>query len=138
MGMTYLKYLQYNVELLNKIVRIVQFSDRVPRGKINYQLSAAGFNTSYLQDVKLPMVLPHVRIWLLCKHHELSESEIKEQGNFVLGGRNRFLEDDLVPYKNLVNNFMETKNYAPCEFLKGGHKICEYADALSRLPYDKI
>ncbi|CAB3978031.1 Hypothetical predicted protein [Paramuricea clavata] len=138
MGMTYWKYLQYNIELLTKIVGIVQFSDRVAKARLQSKLSSAGFNINWLRDVKLPMVLPHVQIWLLCRHHELSESNIREQGVFALGGRNRHLEDDLVPYKYLIEDFMKNKNYALCAPYKEGQKICEYADALSRLPYDKI
>ncbi|CAB3979021.1 Hypothetical predicted protein [Paramuricea clavata] len=93
---------------------------------------------SYLECVQLPMVLPHLRIWLLCLHHDLPESEIKERGVFALGGRNRALEDDMAPYITLLKNFMKTKDYTLCVHLKAGRKICGYADALDRLPIDGV
>ncbi|CAB3987816.1 Hypothetical predicted protein [Paramuricea clavata] len=117
---------------------VVQFADRVNMRKLRTAMLNVEFQTSYLECVRLPMVLPHLRIWLLCLHHDLPESEIKERGNFALGGRNRDLEDDMAPYRALLKDFMKTKDYTLCVHLKAGRKICKYADALDRLPIDGV
>ncbi|CAB3977403.1 Hypothetical predicted protein [Paramuricea clavata] len=136
LGMRYYKYLRYELQQSTKIVCVVQFTNRINNTQLHAALIPVKF--TFLQRVRVPMVTPHLRIWLLCLHHDLPEYEIKEWGEFVLGGRNRFLTYELQHYKALISNFKTTKDYTLCEHFVGGRKICEYADALERLPVDGV
>ncbi|CAB4013047.1 Hypothetical predicted protein [Paramuricea clavata] len=138
MGMKYFKYLQYTLQLCEKTVGIVQFDERVNISKLKIAFNDVQCNISLLQHVHLPMVIPHLRIWLLCRHHDLPESMIQERGRFALGGRNRNLEDDMTPYEELIKTFLRSLPFTVCSHFKGGREICDYANALNRLPVDGI
>jgi hypothetical protein len=135
-GMRYYKYFKYNLGAENKVVGLIQFKQRVGRSELGRSMITR-YNV-FLQPVSQPMVIPHLRIRLLCQHHNCLESDICEWGNFSFGGRGRSVESMMRPYLIMLDHFELAENLERGLLLDGGLKICLYADALTRLPYDAI
>jgi hypothetical protein len=137
LGMHYYKFLKYNLCLVNKVVGIIQFKERV--GKTKLERIGADHNLLFkLQPVARPMVIPHLHIRLLCQHHNCLESEIYVHGTFSFGGHGRSVDSMMRPYIILLNNFKRTGYVGDAMLLEDGAKICLYADALKRLTYNAI
>jgi hypothetical protein len=138
LGMHYYKFFKYNLCLVDKVVCIIHFKERV--GKTKLQRIGANYNLLFeLQPVSHPMVIPHLRIQLLCERHNCClESDIYVHSTFSFGGRGRSVESMMRPYIILLNNFKLSGDIGDAMLLDDGAKICLYADALKRLPYDAI
>jgi hypothetical protein len=142
LGMRYYKFFKYNLGSANRVVGLIQFNRRVGRSKLERSMVT---DTRYLvlfvflQAVSRPMVIPHLRIRLLCQHHNCClESDICEWGTFSFGGRGRSIESMMRPYILMLDHFKLSEDIGEGLLLDDGLKICLYADALKRLPYDAI
>jgi hypothetical protein len=138
LAMHYYKFFKYNLGLVNKVVGIIQFKERV--GKTKLERIGADYNLLFeLQPVSHPMVIPYLCIRLLCEHHNCClESDIYVHGTFSFGGHGRSVESMMRPYIILLNSFKLSGDIGDAMLLEDGAKICMYADALERLPYDAI
>jgi hypothetical protein len=135
--MHYYKFLKYNLCLVDKVVGVIQFKEHMAKKKL--ETIGADHNLFFeLQPVTRPMIIPHLRIRLLCQHHNCLESEIYERGTFSFGGRGASIADIMRPYIILLNDFKRTGDVGHGMHLADGVKICLYAGALDRLPYDAI
>jgi hypothetical protein len=87
LGMRYYKFFKYDLGAVNKVVGLIQFEQRVGQSKLERTImdTTRCFNV-FLQPVSRPMVIPHLRIRLLCQHHNCClESDICEWGTFFFG-----------------------------------------------------
>ena len=137
LGMRYYKFFKYNLGATNKVVGLIQFQNRVGQAKLGRSIGMIMANT-ILQPVSRPMVIPHLRIRLLCQHHNCSESDICEWGTFSFGGRGKSIASMMRPYIFMLDRFKLSDDVDEGMLLDDGLKICLYADALKRLPYDAI
>jgi hypothetical protein len=136
--MRYYKFFKYNLGLVNKVVGIIQFKERVGQTKLE-RIGADYKLLLELQPVSQPMVIAHLRVRLLCEHHDgCVENDIYVHGTFAFGGRGRSEASEMRPYLIMLNNYKLSGNIEAGLFLKDGAKICLYADALKRLPVDAI
>ena len=76
----YYKIFKYNLGFANKVVGLIQFNKRVGQSKLERMGADDHVFFEFLQTVSRPMVIPHLRIRLLCQHHNCClESAIREQ-----------------------------------------------------------
>lgn len=145
-GLTYYKHVQYGLGLAVKHVGILQFKDRVSEGVLRRIFADKGIHLEILTIVGKPMILPHMKIWILAKHHGVGEV-VNEEGIFSFGGKrltaaskSAQLENFMRPYILLLNFYITsgTRNVEETEKLYNIKQLLGYADALARLQYDYI
>jgi hypothetical protein len=64
-GLTYYKYMGYGLMLVVKYVGILQFAYPVRPFTVRKMFSENGVNLNIFDAVGKPMILPHMKIWLL-------------------------------------------------------------------------
>jgi hypothetical protein len=138
LDLKYYKIMHYNLGLRNKTISIVQFEKRVSKKYVLQTFATGKTGMHVILRVNQPMILPHVRIYLLGKHHDVTSAQVHEWGKFSFGGRNTTIATSIRPYLHMLENYKKHKNDKHFNFLKGGQKLCEFQDALERLPVHKI
>jgi hypothetical protein len=142
--LTYYKHVQYGLCMVFKHVGIIQFKERTNENMLRRLFADGKIHLEILDRVSLPLVLPHVKIWLLAKHHGV-EGEINEEGVYSLGGkcssvysRRRQLENNMRPYKTVLTMYMANGTICQETTLKNIEQLVSYADALGRLTNEYI
>jgi hypothetical protein len=142
--LTYYKHVQYGMNFVFKHVGIIQFKNRANENMLRRIFADGKIHLEIFDRVSLPLVLPHMKIWLLAKHHGV-EGVVNEEGVYSLGGkcssvdtRRRQLENNMIPYKIVLNLYITNGTICEETMLKNIEQLVSYADALNRLPNEYI
>jgi hypothetical protein len=76
----YHKHMHYSLGLITKTVGIIQFEKRVPKTVLIKSFADNNVGLDVLQNVGRPMVLAHLRIYLLGEHHDVTSEQTHEFG----------------------------------------------------------
>lgn len=132
----YWKYLTYPLGVCTKVVGVLQFDQRVTKNKVSRVFASSNL-CSTLDVVRRPMILPHLRIWALAKHHH---ARIYEDGAYRLGAPSN-LAYVMSPYVEKMQLVLDDETIYPVfdeTIYPGLTKILGYIQALRRLPLDVI
>jgi hypothetical protein len=132
----YWKYLAYPLGVCTKVVGVLQFDQRVTKNKVSRVFASSNL-CSTLDVVRRPMILPHLRIWALAKHHH---ARIYEDGAYRLGAPSN-LAYVMSPYVEKMQLVLDGETIYPVfdeTIYPGLTKILGYIQALRRLPLDVI
>jgi hypothetical protein len=134
----YWKYVAYSLVLCTKVVGVLQFDQRVTKNKVSCVFAACNLNVATLDVVCRPMILPHLRLWVLAKHHS---AIFYEDGIYRMGAPTMW-SSAIAPYvEKMQRVFDEDTQYQPVfdeTIYPGLTKITSYIQALRRLPQDVI
>jgi hypothetical protein len=142
-GLTYYKYMGYGLMLVVKYVGILQFAYPVRPFTVRKRFAENGVNLNIFDTVGKPMILPHMKIWLLAKQHGVKTETICEEGVFSFGGR---LADSRARGQQLSNKMysytfvLQRRDYTEEEskILPEIKQLVDYANALDKLQYDYV
>ena len=146
-GLTYYKHLQYGLQLVVKHVGILQFNDRVSERIIRQTFADKGMLLDIFDFVGKPMILPHMKIWILAKHHV--GATVNEEGVFSFGGKvlsvsakNVQLENFMRPYIFVLKAYIDSGARDVTKMDENSliniKQLVGYADALASLQYEYI
>ena len=132
----YWKYLAYPLGMCTKVVGVLQFDQRVTKNKVSYVFAACNLNVATLDVVCHPMILPHLRIWVLAKHHHAT---FYEDGVYRMGAP-KMWKSAMSPYVEKMQRLFDdgTQPVFDETIYPGLTKITSYIQALRRLPLDVI
>jgi hypothetical protein len=142
-GLAYYKYMGYGLQMVVKYVGILQFTYPVRQFTLRKRFADNGVHLQIFDIVGKPMILPHMKIWLLAKHHGVKTETICEEGVFSFGGR---LVDSRARAQQLSNKMysytfvLQRRDYNEEEskILPEIKQLMDYANALDKLQYDYI
>ena len=132
----YWKYLAYPLGLCTKVVGVLQFDQRVTKNKVSYVFATCNLYAATMDVVCRPMILPHLRIWVLAKHHHAA---FYEDGVYRMGAPTSWASV-LSPYVEKMQRMLDdgTQPVFDETIYPGLTKIIGYIQALRRLPLDVI
>ena len=131
----YWKYLTYPLGVCTKVVGVLQFDQRVTKNKVSCVFASNNLHTSTLEVVTRPLILPHLRIWVLAEHHH---APIYENGDYRIGSPSS-LTYVLSPYVEKMQLVFGGEQPVFNETIYPGlTKIIGYIQALRRLPTNLI
>jgi hypothetical protein len=145
LGLTYYKHVQYVLGLCVKHVGILQFKDRVSDCGLRRIFADERIHLEILTIVGKPMILPHMKIWILAKHHGVG-GVVNEEGVFSFGGKlltaaskSAQLENFMRPYIVLLNFYIDSGTRdVETEKIENIKQLLGYFDALARLQWEYI
>jgi hypothetical protein len=142
-GLTYYKYMGYGLQLVVKYVGILQFAQRVRQVTLRKRFADNGVHLNIFDIVGRPMILPHMKIWVLARHHGVKIETICEEGVFSFGGRiadskarAQQLSHSMLPYIFVLQR--RVYNVEESDRLPQVKQLMDYADALNKLQYDYV
>jgi hypothetical protein len=132
----YWKYLAYPLAMCTKVVGVLQFDQRVTKNKVSCVFATCNLNMATLDVVCRPMILPHLRIWVLAKHHRAT---FYEDGVYRMGTPTNWLRA-MVPYVEKMQRLLDdgTQPVFDETIYPGLTKITSYIQTLRRLHLDVI
>ncbi|CAB3979928.1 Hypothetical predicted protein [Paramuricea clavata] len=121
------KYIHYRVDGSLKTVGILQFKIRYSPTALKRYLAGEGVVMNVLKPVNKPLVLTHMRIWVLQQYHRILDCE--ENGVFCFGGRQRSVVNAMQPY---IDALMSSCEPVFSDKLPGAKKLWFYKYMLAR------
>ena len=126
-GLTYYKHLQYVLNLVVKHIGILQFKARVSESVLRQIFADREIHLEMLTIVGKPMILPHMKLWILAKHHGVGEI-VNEEGIFSFGGKCT-VESKSTQLENLMRPYIVLLNF----YITSGVRNIEETEKLSNV-----
>jgi hypothetical protein len=83
-----------------------------------------------LLPVNKPLVLVHIRLWVLSHYHKVLDSG--EMGMFCFGGRQQNMANTMYPYIRLLSSYKDYDKPGYGNGLPSARKLCFYKYMLMR------
>jgi hypothetical protein len=124
--LAYYKYIKYKIGDTMKIVGVLQFVIRFSKTVLYRLFDEDGVQMCVLKPICRPLIMVHLRIYVLAAYHGVDLDGCQTCGEFSFGGRHTSIGHIMQPYMAALQHYKDYKKTDFYKFLPGAKQICEF------------